>query len=125
MSFQMTGKGPYMVNLSALNASGQAAVAGAAPFSGEVFTIPGAGTIGTLQRRVFDGPWDTSFDFGLVKDTKINERHSIQLRMDSTNFFNHPAFVIGDQTVTSATFGKITGTQYASRRIQFALYWRF
>jgi hypothetical protein len=124
--FRMSGSGPYMFNAGALNTSGQAAVAGAAPFSGQIFTMPAAGTIGTLGKRVFDGPWDTTFDFNLVKDTKINERHSIQLRMDAQNFLNHPSFAFtGDQTVTSTTFGKITGTYANRRQIQFALYYRF
>jgi hypothetical protein len=124
--FRMTGSGPYMTAASALNASGQAAVAGAAPFSGQIFTTPAAGTIGTLGKRVFDGPWDTTFDFGLMKETKINERHSIQLRMDASNFLNHPSFAFtGDQTVTSTTFGKITGTFANRRQIQFALSYRF
>jgi hypothetical protein len=125
MQFQMTGNGPYMVIPSAVGADGRAAVAGAAPFSGQVFTIPAAGTIGSLQQRIFTGPWDTNFDFGVSKTTKIKERHQIELRMDSTNFVNHPAFQIGDQTVTSTTFGKITTTFNARRQIQFTMTYRF
>jgi hypothetical protein len=125
MQFRMTGSGPYMVAASAVGSDGRAAVAGAAPFNGQVFTFPGAGTIGTLQQRVFTGPWDTNFDFGLSKTTKINERHELQLRMDSTNFANHPAFSIGDQTVSSTTFGKITGTFNSRRAIQFTMTYRF
>jgi hypothetical protein len=125
MQFRMTGNGPYMVAASAVGSDGRAAVAGAAPFSGQVFTIPGAGTIGTLQQRLFTGPWDTNLDFGISKITHITERHQIVLRMDSTNFLNHPAFSIGDQTVTSTTFGKITGTFNSRRAIQFTLTYRF
>jgi hypothetical protein len=126
MQFRMSGNGPYMVAANAIGTDGRAAVAGAlAPFNGQVFYIPPAGTIGTLQQRVFTGPWDTNFDFGLSKATRIHERHEILLRMDSTNFFNHPAFSIGDQTVTSTTFGKITGTFNGRRAIQFTLQYRF
>ncbi len=126
MQFRMTGGGPYMVAASAVGADGRAAVAGAlAPFSGQVFTLPAAGTIGSLQQRILTGPWDTSFDFGFSKSTKIAERHEILLRMDSTNFLNHPAFVITDQTATSTTFGKITGTFNLRRQIQFTLQYRF
>jgi hypothetical protein len=126
MSFHMTGNGPSMVATSAVGSDGRAAVAGAAPFTGQVFTIPGAGTLGTLQQRVFTGPWDTNFDFGLSKSTRIRERHELQLRMDSVNIFNHPAFQIsGDQTVTSTTFGKITSRFNARRAIQFTLTYRF
>ncbi|HUI53564.1 MAG TPA: TonB-dependent receptor [Bryobacteraceae bacterium] len=125
MQFRMSGTGPYQVAASALNANGQAAVAGSAPFSGQVFTMPGAGTIGQLQRRAFTGPWDTTFNFGVFKTTKITERQSVVLRFDSTNFFNHPAFTIGDQTVTSATFGKISSTYAGARIFQFTLTYQF
>jgi hypothetical protein len=125
LAFQMTGNGPYIGSPSLVNPSGQAAVAGAAPFSGQIFTFPAAGTIGALQKRDLDGPWDTNFDFGLSKTTKITERQSIQLRMDATNFLNHPAFAVNDQTISSTTFGKITGTYNSRRAIQFALTYRF
>ena len=125
LQFHMTGNGPYFTSPSILNASGQAAVAGAAPFSGQIFTTPPAGTIGTLQKRAFTGPWDTTFDFGVSKSTRIKERHEFLLRMDATNFFNHPSFVIGDQTVTSTTFGKITSTFASRRQMQFTLQYRF
>jgi hypothetical protein len=125
LSFHMTGNGPYMGSTAILNSNGQAAVAGAAPFSGQVFTFPTAGTIGTLQKRILDGPWDTNFDFGISKDTKIAERHLITIRMDATNFLNHPAFIIGDQSIASSTFGKITSTFNARRQIQFGIFYKF
>ncbi len=125
MQFRMSGNGPYQVAASALNANGQAAVAGSAPFSGQIVTIPPAGTIGQLQQRIFTGPWDTTFDFAVFKETRITERQKIVLRLDSTNFFNHPAFTFSDATVTSATFGKIGSTFAAARRTQFTLTYQF
>ena len=125
MQFRVTPTGPFISAASVVGSDGRAAVAGAAPFTNQAFFIPGAGTIGTLGQRVFSGPWDTNFDFGLSKTTKIKERHELLIRMDASNFFNHPAFSIGDQTVTSTTFGKITSTFNSSRRIQFTLQYRF
>jgi hypothetical protein len=62
----------------------------------------------------------------MSKTTKITERHELQLRMDSTNFLNHPAFQLsGDQTVSSTTFGKVTQTFNARRAIQFTMTYRF
>src|SRR5262245_29844097 len=29
--------------------------------------MPAAGTIGSLDKRVLEGPWDTTFDFTLIK----------------------------------------------------------
>jgi Carboxypeptidase regulatory-like domain/TonB dependent receptor-like, beta-barrel len=124
--FRMTGNGPFFVSPSAIGSDGRAvAPDGSAPFAGQVFTMPAAGTIGTMDRRIFDGPWDTTFDFGASKAIRITERNSIQLRMDARNFLNHPAFVVNDQTATSTTFGKITGTFSGARVFQFGLYYNF
>jgi hypothetical protein len=125
MQFRMTGTGPFISAASVVGTDGRAAVAGAAPFASQAFFIPGAGTIGTLGQRVFTGPYDTNFDFGMSKTTKIRERYEVQLRMDSTNFFNHPAFSVSDQSVTSTTFGKVTSTFNSSRKFQFTLQVRF
>jgi hypothetical protein len=126
MSFRMSGNGPFMVSSGALGSDGRAvAPDGAALFAGQAFTMPLPGTIGGLARRIFDGPWDTSFDFAFFKRTKITERNSLDLRMEASNFFNHPAFVIGDQTVTSTTFGKITGVVGGARVFQFSMQYRF
>ena len=127
MSFRMTGTGPYMVAASAIGTDGRAvAPDGSAAFAGQVFTFPTAGTIGTLGRRIFDGPWDTTFDFSADKAFKITERNSIKLRMIARNVFNHPTFAIGDQTATSTTFGKITGGGPGGARVfQFALFYDF
>jgi hypothetical protein len=123
---RMTGTGPYYVAASAIGSDGRAvAPDGTAPFTGEAFTEPVAGGLGALQRAFFNGPsvWDV--DFKVSKDIPITERQSVQLRMDSTNFFNHTTFYVGDQTVTSTTFGKVTSQYYGNRLIQFALYYKF
>ena len=38
---------------------------------------------------------------------------------------NHTSFYVADQTVNSTTFGKITGTIFGRRVVQFAAYYRF
>jgi hypothetical protein len=127
LSFRMSGNGPYMAAASILGSDGRAVAAdGAAAFAGQAFFMPAAGTIGTLGRRVFDGPWDTTFDFSLLKRTRITERNTIDLRMDVSNLFNHAAFLIADQTVTSSTFGKITSVfGNGSRVFQFSMKYQF
>jgi len=124
--FRMTGNGPYFVNASAIGSDGRAVAAdGAAPFSGQVFFQPGAGTLGALQRRMFSGPWTFNLDFTILKNTKIRERQSVDIRMDASNIFNHPTFYLGDQTITSTNFGRITSTFFGRRLIQFGMYYRF
>jgi hypothetical protein len=137
VDFRMTGNGPTFIAASALNPNDGRGVApdGSAPFAGQVFSNPGAGTIGSLQRRDFNGPWDFAQDFAVIKKTAITERHSVELRMDAQNVFNHPTFWIADQplgntTVTnininSTTFGKVSGLFYAPRVVQLGLFYRF
>jgi hypothetical protein len=123
---RVTGNGPYYVASSALGTDGRAVASdGVTPFTGQVFTEPGAGTIGTMQKAMLDGPslWD--FDFKISKEVKITESKSVQIRMDSTNFLNHTTWYLGDQTLTSTTFGKITSQFYANRLIQFGLNLKF
>jgi hypothetical protein len=123
---RMTGSGPFFVPASVKGADGRAVAAdGAAPFDGQVFFQPGAGTIGGLQRGYFSGPWVFNMDTHIAKVMRIKERHSLELRMDATNIFNHPTFFVGDQTISSTNFGKITSTYYGRRTMQFALYYRF
>jgi hypothetical protein len=123
---RMTGNGPYYVAASAIGSDGRAvAPDGTAPFTGQAFYEPPAGTIGQLQRGILDGPSVWDLDFKISKDFKINERQSVQLRMDSTDFLNHTTWYVPDQTTTSTTFGKITSQYYGNRLIQFALYYKF
>ena len=123
---QMTGNGPFFVQQSIKGTDGRAvAPDGAAPFSGQVFSQPSAGSIGALQRNFFSGPWVFDMDAKISKVTTIKERHTLELRMDATNIFNHPTWFVGSQTITSTNFGKITSTFFGRRIVQFALFYRF
>lgn len=123
---RITGDGPFFVNASAIGTDGRAVAPDGTPaFNGQVLFNPGAGTIGGLQRRMFSGPWSFNLDAGLVKRTRITERQSIEFRAEATNVTNHPAFAVGDQSINSTTFGRVTETFSVPRRIQFGLYYRF
>jgi len=128
----MTGNGPYFINPANVDqATGQGvAPDGSAPFSGQVFFNPEAGTLGTLQRRLLSGPWYNNYNFAILKDTRLTERQSIQFRADFYNLFNHPNFLTGDQNVNNFNFGKITSMFYSAegvgpRVIQFGLFYKF
>jgi outer membrane receptor protein involved in Fe transport len=54
--------------------------------------IAGTQHFGNLGRNAFVGPNFKNFDFGLAKDTKLNERLNMQFRVDVFNLFNHPNF---------------------------------
>lgn len=135
VGFFMTGNGPMFVSPSVIGTDGRGvAPDGEAPFSGQVFFNPGPGTIGTLQRRFFNGPWDFNWDFAVIKNTKITERFNVEFRADFFDVTNHAAFTAGDEgsiptnfNVNNASFGKLTQFAFGnpSRVIQFGMYMRF
>ncbi len=133
----MTGNGPYFVSPSIIGADGRgAAQAGSTPFTGQMFFNPTAGNLGNLQRRLFTGPWQWSWDIGIKKSFRIRERHSLDVGTDMINWMNHPTFYVPPATggdygsvtnfnINSATFGQISSMNYNPRIIQLSAYYRF
>jgi hypothetical protein len=127
----MTANGPYFINPSHISASGQGVAPDGAPkFTGQIFSNPQPGSLGSLQRRLLNGPWFNNYNFAVSKNTRLTERQSIEFRADFYNLFNHPNFLVGDQNVNDSTFGKITGQYYTidgigPRMVQFGLFYRF
>ena len=120
---RITGSGPFIIASSALNTDGRGVAAdGNAAFQGQVFTNPGFGSLGGLQRRLFKGPAWYNGDFGILKSTRITEKQSVEFRMESTNALNNAFFYSGDQSINSVNFGRMTATQNTPRRVQFGLY---
>ncbi len=127
VKFQMTGNGPMIVSTSAINpADGTGVNADGEPaFKGQVFSNPGAGTLGVLQRRFFSGPWTFNMDMSLIKKVPFTEKISAELRANAFNVFNHATFWSGDQNINSTTFGVISSTFYSPRIMEFGLNLRF
>ena len=129
--FYKTGSSVYYLNPAVIGPNGTGAAAdGSAAFAGQVFFNPDAGSVGSLQRRILTGPSFADYNFAVVKDTKISERHSLQFRADFYNLFNHANFVLGDPNINSVNFAKITNQFYSAdgvgpRLVQFGLYYKF
>jgi outer membrane receptor protein involved in Fe transport len=126
LQFRQTGDGPFIIAASALSPEGLGVASPGDPlFDGQVFTNPGAGTLGALQRRMFSGPWSFDLDFAVIKNTPIREHQSLEFRAEFTNVLNHPSWLVSDQNVNDPTFGRISSTVYDPRHIQFGLHYRF
>ena len=73
------------------------------------------------------GPFQLNEDFGIIKNTRINERFTAQIRCDMFNVFNRaglgdPDTALGDGLPSQGgTFGLITSPMNGPRVIQFAL----
>jgi hypothetical protein len=103
-------------------------------FNPNAFIAPPAtsGFYGNVGRNTYSGPGLTTWDFSVLKDTKIRERLNLQFRAEIFNLLNHANFntpnliVFTPPTATnpsglSGTAGAITSTSTSSRQVQFAL----
>jgi outer membrane receptor protein involved in Fe transport len=60
------------------------------------------GTVGTLGRNALIGPGYVETDLGVMKETRITERVSLQIRAELFNLFNHPNFATPGGVIFSA-----------------------
>ncbi|MBS1857752.1 MAG: TonB-dependent receptor [Acidobacteria bacterium] len=65
---------------------------------------------GNTGRNAFNGPGLFNIDFSVFRKFQVTERVKGELRFESTNFTNTPAFGNPSTTVGSADFGRVTGT---------------
>jgi hypothetical protein len=113
------------IQISDPRASGSHQYFSPSPFTPETLGVPG-----DANRRFFHGPGLNNWDFGLLKDTKLTERMSLQFRAEFFNIFNHAQFGppnggFPSPTSTSlGTFGDVTSAN-DPRIGQFALKFLF
>lgn len=89
------------------------------------FAEPAAGTVGNLPRRMFTGPAVFNLDVALQKTMQLNERWRVETRIDAIDAFNHPNWLVGDQTLIGsvnqlAAFNNNVTQMNAPRSIQIA-----
>ncbi|HEY0729616.1 MAG TPA: hypothetical protein VGD38_16160, partial [Pyrinomonadaceae bacterium] len=87
--------------------------------------FPRHGEIG--NRNVFRGPGFWNLDTAVMKNFQMpwSESHSLQLRWESFNLFNHHSFGLPAVGITGTTFGTITTSASNPREMQFALRYSF
>jgi hypothetical protein len=90
------------------------------------YATPTAGFFGTLQRGSFIGPGVTNLDASLHKTFLMpyNERHHLDIRFEAFNALNHPNWNTPTVSLSSSTFGRITGTG-SMRQLQLAAKYQF
>jgi hypothetical protein len=71
------------------------------------------GVTGSSKQYSFNGPGAVNTDLGVEKDTKINERMSLNFRIEMFNVFNHPNFLassVQGNAGNPGQFGQATNT---------------
>jgi Carboxypeptidase regulatory-like domain len=89
-------------------------------FNTAAFVANPIGTDGTSARNLLDAPGYKNVDMGLFRDFQMKEKVKLQFRGEFTNFFNLVSLNAPNATLTSSTFGQITGAQ-AMRQLQLGL----
>jgi hypothetical protein len=108
------------------------------------FTASAYGTLGNMGRDALVGPGFVETDLGVMKETRIRERVTMQIRAELFNLFNHPNFSYPATAVFSAgsamtnyvstpvaTAGEITslvgsgGLSNVARQTQFSVKFLF
>jgi hypothetical protein len=83
---------------------------GRTAFNTALFSLPALGQLGSASRRFFYGPGINNFDLALLKDVRLTESKSLQVRLEAFNALNHaqffgPASVNGN--ISSPLFGRV------------------
>ena len=95
-------------------------------FNPAAFTTPPFYTYGTSGYDMLRGPGYQSWDLNLTKNTTIWKEHTLQLRAEAFNAFNHPNFGAPGSTITNpSTFGVITSTIAENRTMEFGVKFNF
>ena len=79
-----------------------------------------AGQFGNAGRNIARGPGSADVDVSLLKNFRLTERTTLQLRAESFNVANHPNFGVPVADLASPNFGRILSAGPA-RLTQFAL----
>ncbi|MGH9325608.1 MAG: carboxypeptidase regulatory-like domain-containing protein [Terriglobia bacterium] len=89
-------------------------------FNTSVFGVNAIGTFGNAGKNLLEGPGFFDTDIGLIKNTRITERTSVQFRAEFFNLFNSVNLMQPGNTVGSGSFGHIFSAG-SPRILQFAL----
>jgi hypothetical protein len=92
-------------------------------FDTSMFQPQALGTVGTESRNALYGPHFRHFDCSLAKEFRIQERYTLEARIESFNLTNTPNFSAPAGTLGAVGFGSINSTRVGStpRELQFAL----
>ncbi|NYF51834.1 TonB-dependent receptor [Tunturiibacter gelidoferens] len=70
--------------------------------------------LGDIARNAITGPGFADVDMSLEKNTKITERVTFKLRIDTFDILNHPNFGQPSGNTAGSTFGQISSTRFAT-----------
>jgi hypothetical protein len=88
------------------------------------YAAPLAGQWGSAGRDSITGPAQFALNASMGRTFRLRDRLNLDLRIDSTNFLNHPTFTGWNSTINSAQFG-LPAAANAMRSVQTTMRLRF
>lgn len=85
------------------------------------FASPASYTFGNFGRNRLRSDYYRNFDLSVFRQFRITESKRVEFRAEAFNAFNTPTFSAPTGNITSANFGKVTGTANSPRQLQLAL----
>ena len=107
---QFTGSGTTYPNLSGPLVHSDIRKTDGVYLTPQNFTAPPFGQLGTTRRNEFHGPGVNNFDLGFMRNFKLGENLTFQLRGEMFNAFNHGQFQMPTQSLASS-INTPTGSQ--------------
>jgi hypothetical protein len=101
------GQTPNLVNAAAIYPANQSVTNW---ISASAFANPPTGSYGNLGLNNIKGPGYFTLDVSFVRNFKIREKMSLQIRAEAFNLPNKANFSTPVATLTSGNFGQITST---------------
>jgi len=91
------------------------------------YVVAPAGTFGNVGRSSVITPHLQSIDLAVHKQFPMGykEGHTLQLRLEAFNVFNHPVLAAPNGNLSSSSFGIINSTAIAMRQLQLGLKYTF
>jgi hypothetical protein len=87
-------------------------------FNTAAYAQPSIGLFGTESRNDLRAAGVDNLDFSLFKNFSITERARLQIRGEAFNSLNHTQLAAPNTSVSSSTFGVISGVQIPGRIVQ-------
>ncbi len=85
------------------------------------FVNPPPFTFGNAGRNILIGPGLFTWDLGMGKEFRTNDRLGLQFRSEFFNLLNRPNFGLPNASIGSAAAGSINSVVTNARQVQFAL----
>lgn len=79
-------------------------------FDTTAFVQPSGTALGNTGLNIYSGPGLFTLDASAFRSFQIRNSMTLQFRMDAFNVLNHPVFSNPNTSLTSSSFGEVTGT---------------